>query len=31
VFVTDSRQALATCERDVPGASVLLQRDRGKG
>ena len=28
VFVTDSRQqALAACERDVPGASVLLQRD----
>ena len=31
VFVTDSQQALATCERDVPGASVLLQRDRWKG
>ena len=28
VFVTDSRQqALAACERDVHGASVLLQRD----
>jgi hypothetical protein len=28
VFVTDSRQqALAACERDIPGVCVLLQRD----
>jgi hypothetical protein len=32
VFVTDSRQqALVACERDVPGASVLLQRDPWRG
>jgi hypothetical protein len=32
VFVTDTRQqALAACERDVPGASVLLQRDPWRG